>query len=388
MRNRMDILRDRAKPSRGSMDHQKLKADLGNVEPQPGHPHYEDFIRLTSPKPMGRPRGSDILPSGMGPTEMGKSRYQEHLRVHKSRINAIKGYYDSNGAPIDDWAAKELYRQELEHGIPAMRKRLPVEETRESWPVLDPTRGHRERLAYVLAAADSWEHEAATKPKPKPPRKPEEVWYDVHKHPEGVPGGMGKSPEHHLRGRGWKGHEINEGSGKKTIQYRHHDYPNFVISYGGGSGTKPDHNFRILHMGVNTNIPKVTRAYSVAEAMNKVEELHGLNSGLVVQPMTHDSAVAPAAKTTQPGQTQQWLTPAGVRRPRNRKDMNNDFADHPIGIPDKDFPTSPDKAADWVDPIKPPNPYSNRAPMDTSVKKKETSKISALQIAQRVTWED
>lgn len=132
---------------------------------------------------------------------------------------------------------------------------------------------------------------AEAKPKAPKVRAPEEVWYDVHKHPEGVPGGMGRSPEHHLRGRGWSGHEINEGSGKKTIQYRNMKHPDFVISYGGGTSTKPDHNFRVLYMGVNTNVPKVTRAYSVAEAMNKVEELHQLHNGLVVQPMTHDAAL-------------------------------------------------------------------------------------------------
>lgn len=130
----------------------------------------------------------------------------------------------------------------------------------------------------------------AAKPTKPKVRAPEEVWYDVHKHPEGVPGGMGKSPEHHLRGRGWNGHEINEGSGKKTIQYRNQKHPDFVISYGGGTSTKPDHNFRVLYMGTNTNIPKVTRSYSVAEAMNKVEELHQLHNGLVVQPMTHAAA--------------------------------------------------------------------------------------------------
>lgn len=131
-----------------------------------------------------------------------------------------------------------------------------------------------------------------TKPKAKIPkvRAPEEVWYDVHKHPEGVPGGMGKSPEYHLRNRGWTGHEIN-GAGSKTMQYRNHEHPDFVVSYGGGTPQKPDHNFRVLYMGGNTNIPKVTRAYSVAEAMNKVEELHGLHNGLVVQPMTHGAAL-------------------------------------------------------------------------------------------------
>lgn len=133
---------------------------------------------------------------------------------------------------------------------------------------------------------------AKSKLKPKPPRKPEEIWYDVHKHPSGVPGGMGKAPEHHLRNRGWNGHEINEGSGKKTIQYRNHKYPDFVISYGGGTSQKPDHNFRVLYMGTNANVTKIHRAYSVAEAMDKVEELHRLDTGLVVQPMIHGAAVA------------------------------------------------------------------------------------------------
>lgn len=144
-----------------------------------------------------------------------------------------------------------------------------------------------------MTVADTWEEAAklaaATKTKTPKVRKPEEVWYDVHKHPEGVPGGMGKSPEHHLRNRGWTAHEIN-GSTSKTIQYHNPKHPDFVISYGGGSSTKPDHNFRVLYMGTNRNIPKVHRAYSVADAMNKVEELHQLQSGMVVQPMTHDSA--------------------------------------------------------------------------------------------------
>lgn len=128
---------------------------------------------------------------------------------------------------------------------------------------------------------------AATKTtKPKPPRKPEERWYDLHKHPEGVPGGMGLSPEHHLRNRGWTGHTINESAGRKTVQYRNQDHPDFVISYGGGTSQKPDHNFRVLYMGTNTNIPKVHHTYSVADAMNKVEELHQMQDGYTVQPLT------------------------------------------------------------------------------------------------------
>lgn len=158
-----------------------------------------------------------------------------------------------------------------------------------------------------------------TDKKPKPPRKPEEVWYDVHKHPEGVPGGMGKSPEYHLRNRGWVGHEINEGSGKKTIQYRNHSYPDFVISYGGGTSTKPDHNFRVLYMGTNRNIPKVHNAYSVADAMNKVEELNKLQSGLVVQPMTaHQAGARPPYTMSNPPpdrEPRQFVAPNAPDKP-------------------------------------------------------------------------
>ncbi len=219
--------------------------------------------------------------------------------------------------------------------------------SRELPSIIEAVDQHRNSLPHRTSAAAK---------KPKPPRKPEEAWYDVHKHPEGVPGGMGKSPEHHLKNRGWKGHEINEGSGKKTIQYRHQDYPNFVISYGGGSGTKPDHNFRILHMGINSNVPKVTRAYSVAEAMNKVEELHGLNNGLVVQPMTYGAAV-------------EW------------RDMT-DHDHHPIGAPDPEFPTKPDAESDWVKPKAPLKPKPSKA-------KKPPSVVAAvLRTAQAETWEE
>lgn len=150
---------------------------------------------------------------------------------------------------------------------------------------------------------------AAAKPK-KTPKKldPEEIWYHVHKHPEGVAGGMGKSPEHHLRNRGWSSHEIH-GSSSKTIQYRNHKYPDFVISYGGGSSTKQDHNFRVMYMGANANIAKVHRAYSVAEAMDKVEELHKMSNGLVVQPMIYSSSELnfdgwPFAEVNEDGQLQ------------------------------------------------------------------------------------
>jgi len=184
-----------------------------------------------------------------------------------------------------------------------------------------------------------------TKTAPKQ-RKPEEVWYDVHKHPAGVPGGMGKAPEHHLRQRGWSGHEINESAGRKTIQYRNHQYPDFVVSYGGGTSQKPDHNFRVLYLGTNANIPKITRSYSVAEAMNKVEELHQLQSGLVVQPMTHGAA----SLATQPNVTRDYTFVAPIPKKRRRDMTKDEF--HPIGAPDPEFPTSPDKESDWREPQK------------------------------------
>lgn len=219
----------------------------------------------------------------------------------------------------------------------------------------------------------------AAKPaaKPKPPRKPEEVWYDVHKHTEGVPGGMGKSPEYHLRNRGWNGHEINEGSGKKTIQYRNHDHPDFVISYGGGTSTKPDHNFRVLYMGGNTNVPKVTRAYSVAEAMNRVEELHGLHNGLVVQPMTHAAAQAPA-------QPKQPALPV-VPKPAQPRDMTN--AD---SYPQ--FPDQPEKGRAWWNPTHDqlkeiPDP-PKVTPPKTVAACVVCSKVAALQRAKQETWEE
>lgn len=190
--------------------------------------------------------------------------------------------------------------------------------------------------------------------KPKPPRKPEERWYDLHKHPEGVAGGMGLSPEHHLRQRGWNGHTINEGSGHRTIQYRNHDHPDFVISYGGGTSQKPDHNFRVLYLGTNRNIPKVHHTYSVAEAMNKVEELAGMESGHTVMPMTAvTAATAPAAKTTTPkpsvaqlpAVTQQGTFDAPAK-PKQQRDMGTNDNAHPIGPPEIDLPTPP-REVDW-----------------------------------------
>jgi len=169
--------------------------------------------------------------------------------------------------------------------------------------------------------------------KPAKPRDGKTIWYDLHKHPDGVPGGMGKSPEHHLRQRGWNGHEINEGTGRKTIQYRNQDRPDFVISYGGGTSQKPDHNFRVLYMGTNSNIPKVHHTYSVAEAMNKVEELHGMQAGHTVMPMTAvTAATAPAEKTTTP----------------KPSDLGSNDTAFPIGPPKVTFPTQPDREKDWA----------------------------------------
>lgn len=225
---------------------------------------------------------------------------------------------------------------------------------------------------FKLALSNSWERLAATKRKPTKPkvRKPEEVWYDVHKHPDGVPGGMGKAPEHHLRARGWNPHEINEGSGKKTIQYRSHDFPDFVLSYGGGSSQKPDHNFRVLYMGTNRNVPKVTRAYSVAEAMNKVEELHQLHlSGFVVQPMTHGAM----SLATQPYVTRDNTFVAPVPKKRRRDMSVDDF--HPIGKIEREFPTKPDQESDWTQLKEIPDPPKPK-------------KKSALELAEQPTWEE
>lgn len=274
---------------------------------------------------------------------------------------------------------------------------------------------------------------SATKPTKKTApkvRAPEEVWYDVHKHPAGVPGGMGKSPEHHLRARGWTGHEINEGSGKKTIQYRNLKHPDFVVSYGGGTPQKPDHNFRVLYMGGNTNIPKVTRAYSVAEAMNKVEELHGLHNGLVVQPMTHGASVGPLGyhhavespdglkchgcggndlyqrgfrmRQEEPDLGcnncgEKMHSPQGhlvvsdegwehgddasgshysaastIKTPPSRQDMTDDDA-HPIGPPEVEFPTTPDREHDWPKKQKPQLQEIPAAPAPTQTPRKYSS---------------
>lgn len=247
---------------------------------------------------------------------------------------------------------------------------------------------------------------AAKKPKPKPPRKPEEVWYDVHKHPEGTPGGMGLSPEHHLRNRGWKAHEIH-GATSKTIRYHNPKHPDFMIAYGGGSGTKPDHNFRITYVGTNPNIPKVHRAYSVAEAMNKVEELHQMNAGHVVLPMTHGAATGvPGTAPYKPSVAQQpyvnkqnlFVPPVP---PKTRRDMTKDDY-FPIGDLDTAYPTKPDKESDWeqqpqLNEIKPPvtkvprpGPRVLRPGVPVAPKPKPRySKVTAvLEIAERDTWEE
>jgi len=396
MPSRMEVLRERAKPSRGSVEHQQLKGALRGVEPGPEHPLYEDYIRLTDPKPMGRPVADEVARGERpragtpeynnwwrGNTEAGQLMYKRQkerqvdeyhgggygsgarLRARQRRVQQAKDFYG-----IDDHAAAE----ELADQYPTGNFPSPLtthqyqEEGKTRWwptelsPVGDRVREepvpdvHGVRVSSVwqsLTVESSWEAQAAAKRKPAKPkvRKPEEVWYDVHKHPSGTPGGMGKSPEHHLRNRGWNGHEINEGSGKKTMQYMNHDFPDFVISFGGGSSTKPDHNFRVLYIGTNSNIPKITRAYSVAEAMNKVEELQKLEGGMIVQPMTHDAAAAVQPSTQKPV------------KPRNPKDvasdglpdMNLDNA-FPIGPPPKDFPSTPDKESDWRVPTKPKEP--------------------------------
>jgi hypothetical protein len=238
---------------------------------------------------------------------------------------------------------------------------MPVEETAADW---DETR---------LAATKK-------KPKPKPPRKPEEVWYDVHKHPEGVPGGMGKSPEHHLRNRGWTSREIH-GATSKTMQYHNPSFPDFVISYGGGTSTKPDHNFRVLYMGTNRNVPKVHHTYSVADAMNKVEELHSMQSGHVVLPMTHGASLA-----TQPNVSEN-NTFVATPQPKRRRDMNKDDA-HPIGPPptytNERFPTRPDEHSDWVEPKQ-----LQEIPDPPKATPKKQSRVGAVyQRADQESWEE
>lgn len=375
------MLRERAKPSRGSAEHQQLKAELGGVEPGPDHPRYEDFIRLTDPKPMGRPV-SDAVVRGERP-KAGTPEYNEWYRKNtepgramyeRQKSRQVQRYHEGPRGSGARQRAEQRARQrgkEVEQlgQAPdwdyATRPRGRVQEVMDFYGLDD--RDIAEQIARIHPEGNLPDRTrlAATKAKkPAKPRKPEEVWYDVHKHPEGVPGGMGRAPEHHLRNRGWSPHEINEGSGKKTIQYHNPNFPDFVVSYGGGTGSKPDHNFRVLYMGTNRNIPKVHRAYSVAEAMNKVEELHGLQHGMVVQPLT----AVQASLASQPNVTQNGVFVA-TPQPKRRKDMNDDDGDHPIGPPKVDFPTRPDEASDWTKPRK--------------------SRVAAvMELAMRESWEE
>lgn len=243
---------------------------------------------------------------------------------------------------------------------------------------------------------DTWETTAAAKkPKPKKPREPDEVWYDVHKHPEGVPGGMGKSPEYHLRNRGWNGHEINEGSGKKTIQYRNQGHPDFVISYGGGTAQKPDHNFRVLYMGTNANIPKVTRAYSVAEAMNKVDELHQLHNNLVVQPMTHGAAETPPSQQKQPAPPLPSVPPQAKPRDMTQADSYPQFPNRPQGVSEawndrhdkqlQEIPKPPEPKPAPPPPLAPSSNSSNKNSLKYSGL---TGLIAAFWKAEQENWEE
>ncbi|HEY6019324.1 MAG TPA: hypothetical protein VIY48_05295 [Candidatus Paceibacterota bacterium] len=415
MRSRMDVLRDRAKPGRGSMEHQKLKADLGGVEPAPDHPLYPEFVRLTDPKPMGRPVAPEVSrgdrPKAGTPeyntwwrnnTDQGRAMYERQMarqiaeyhggefgsgarrRADQRRAEQAKKFYG-----IEDQEAANMLAAQYPTGEfppPLTTSQYEEEGKTRWWPMEQSEYGHEARPVedvhgvrvssvevFQRAAASSWRSSATTTKKPKV-RKPEEVWYDVHKHPEGVPGGMGKSPEHHLRGRGWQGHQINEGSGKKTIQYRNTKHPDFVISYGGGSSTKPDHNFRVLYMGTNANIPKVTRSYSVAEAMNKVEELHDLHNGLVVQPMTYGAAIQPPNMIPPSRQKQ----PGGVIRPAKPRDMTEADA-YP------DFSEQPEKSRNWWNPE---HRYQiHEIPDPPPFRAKETTKTSyVFEIANREDW--
>lgn len=305
-----------------------------------------------------------------------------NFRVEDSRLwNSPEGVINFSAFP-DDFGTKRT----LDHEWPEESARYISDEddkTGVMQPMVGMDRASLTDDQEEYASKDSWEmkyptegeypfrSQSATKrtPAKKKPkeRKPEEVWYDVHKHPAGVPGGMGKSPEHHLRNRGWSGHEINEGSGKKTIQYRNAKHPDFVISYGGAASTKPDHNFRVLYMGGNKNIPKVTRAYSVAEAMNKVEELQQLEGGLVVQPMTHGAAAQTTPSLKVPPIEEDSTTYGAPWLPEDRRDMTKDLG-HPIGYEEPKYPTTPDSQSDWtqVQEIKPPKPVKDK-PAGTKV---------------------
>jgi hypothetical protein len=372
---RMEILQQRSSPNgiargRGTQEHVDLRNALDRgprgklLEPGPDHPLYDEYMRLTAPRKPGRQPAPQAPPKDPEVIRQEQAEYLRNYRRDRETAEQRQRNIDQTAKRIqlqrrteqakqfygiDDQDAAEMLAEQYppftEFPPPLTTEQYEQEGKTRWWPEYTQGKGKGlgpipdafgNRVTHVLqrAAADTWEERISAtkaKPKPKPPRKPEEVWYDVHKHPDGVPGGMGKSPEHHLRNRGWNGHEINEGSGKKTIQYRNHQFPDFVISYGGGSGTKPDHNFRILYMGTNRNIPKVTRSYSVAEAMNKVEELQKLESGHVVQPMIYDSAVSPVPVVPKPPSV------PGVPKPAKPRDMNDadsypEFPNRPQGV--------------------------------------------------------
>ena len=373
---RMEILQQRSSPNgiargRGTQEHVDLRNALDRgprgklLEPGPDHPLYDEYMRLTAPRKPGRQPAPQAVPKD---PELIRQEQAEYLRNYRRdretaeqrqrnvdqtarriqlqrRTEQAKQFYG-----IDDQDAAEMLAEQYppftEFPPPLTTQQYEEEGKTRWWPEYTQGKGKGlgpipdafgNRVTHVLqrAAADTWEEHVAAakaKPKPKKPRKPEEVWYDVHKHPEGVPGGMGKSPEYHLRNRGWQGHAINSATGK-TMQYMHPDHPDFVISFGGGSSTKPDHNFRIMYMGDNKNIPKETLAYQPSEAMNKVEELSKIQPGHIVVPMTHDSAVTtplpPSLQRNQPG-TKVPKTP----KPRDMDEADSypDFPSKPEGV--------------------------------------------------------
>lgn len=374
--DRITLLQQRATPSaiarnRGTQEHADLMNALDRgargklLEPGPDHPLYDDFIRLTEPRPKGRP---PVLPQDpeskaqrarenaqryrqntwTREQQDAKNQHDREVRARSLRIQRAKQFYG-----IDDQDAAEMLADQHQFGgfPPPLTTQQYEQEGKTRWWPYEYGKGipfegapvhdaFGVRVTHVLqrAAADTWDESriaAATKAKkPKPPPKPEEMWDYVHRHPEGVPGGMGKAPEYHLRNRGWSSHEIH-GATNKTIQYHNPSYPDFVISFGGANSTKPDHNFGITYMGTNTNIPKKHRAYSVAEAMNKVEELHQMQAGHVVLPMTHDSAVTtplpPSLQRNQPG-TSVPKTPKP--RDMDKADSYPDFPSKPEGVSD------------------------------------------------------
>jgi hypothetical protein len=413
--NRMTLLQQRATPSgvargRGTQEHADLLNALERgprgkvIEPGPDHPLYDDFIRLTEPRPKGRP---PVLPQDpeskaqraretaqryrqntwTREQQDRKNQHDRETRARALRVERAKKFYG-----IQDQDAAEMLADQHQMGgfPPPLTTQQYEEEGKTRWWPYEYGKGIPEggypvhdafgvRVTHVLqrAAADTWEERvAATTPKKKPakPRKPEEVWYDVHKHPEGVPGGMGKSPEYHLRNRGWQGHEIHSATGK-TMQYMHPDYPDFTISFGGATGTKPDHNFTILYMGTNKNIPKKTRAYQPSEAMNKVEQLSKMQPGHVIVPMTHDSAAAttpvpPSLQRNQPGTR---VPKAPKPRDMDEADSYPEFPDRPQGVSESWNDRHEKQLQEIPDP-----------PLDHPVKRQ----ASLLSIARRDSWED